>query len=53
MRDMKQLVDKLEVLESKLVIYSQNWGPDCDEVRMIQSQIDRISQIILDLMVAE
>ena len=43
----------LETLEAKLVVYSQNWGPDCDEVRMIQSQIDEINQVILNLMVAE
>lgn len=49
----RQLMVMLETLEAKLAIYSQNWGPDCDEVRNIQSQIDEINQVILNLMVAE
>jgi hypothetical protein len=49
----RQLMAMLETLEAKLVVYSQNWGPDCDEVRTIQSQIDEINQVILNLMVAE
>lgn len=49
----RQLMVMLETLESKLTVYSQNWGPDCDEVRMIESQIAEINQVILDLMVAE
>jgi hypothetical protein len=50
---LRQLMLMLETLENKLVVYSRNWGPDCDEVRMIESQIAEINQVILDLMVAE
>jgi hypothetical protein len=49
----RQLMMMLETLEAKLIVYSRNWGPHCDEVRNIQSQIDEINQVILNLMVAE
>lgn len=48
---MRQLMVMLETLEAKLVVYSQYWGPDSDEVRSIQSQINEINQTILDMMV--
>ena len=51
MRDIKPLLVMIETLEHKILVYSQNWGPDSDEVKMIQSQIDEINQAILDMMV--
>lgn len=48
---MEQLYKELEVLEYKLLVYSENWGPDSEEVKQLECMIYEVNQKILDLMV--
>lgn len=47
-----ELMGKLYELEIKLEVYSTAWGPDSEEVKVIEHEISRINEQILDLMVS-
>jgi len=50
---MEKLVEKINQLEIKAKVYSDNYGPNSDEVKAIDKQIAEINLEILDIMCPE
>lgn len=50
---MTGLISQLNVLEIKAKVYSDNYGPDSEEVKEIDRQIAEINAEILDIMCPE
>ena len=47
---MEQLLEKINELEIKAKVYSDNYGPDSDELKQIDQQMAEINAEILDIM---
>jgi hypothetical protein len=50
---METLIEKINELEIKAKVYSDNYGPNSDEVKAIDQQIAEINLQILDIMCPE
>lgn len=48
---MDNLINKIAELEIKVMVYSENWGPNSAEVKQLDREITQINLQILDLMV--
>lgn len=50
---METLIEKINELEIKAKVYSDNYGPNSDEVKAVDQQIAKINLEILDIMCPE
>ncbi len=50
---MENIISKITELEIKACIYSENLGPNSDEVKAIDRKIAELNTILLDLMIEE
>jgi hypothetical protein len=48
---MENIISKITELEIKACIYSENYGPNSDEVKAIDRKIAELNTILLDLMI--
>lgn len=48
----EELMRRLNYLSHMIKVYSDFWGPDCQEVKNLEQEALEIDLMILDLMVA-
>lgn len=51
--DKQQLIDKIEMLEKKLDVHWELWGPGCVEVAELKAEIYETNMQLLDLLSEE